>query len=281
LFFLDKLVSVYIPTHNRKGLVERAIRSVLNQTYGNIEIVVVDDCSSDGTFEYISFMFKSFSNVIILRNLEPKGACYSRNRAVENASGYFVTGLDDDDIFVNTRVESFIQAWDDNYSGLYSNVIINESGKLKKFSRYKVTTISKLIKSNCIGNQLFTTKDNFISVNGFDVNMPAWQDYELWLRFCLLIGPLKNTSCFDYIWDLSHEHERISSSFNRIEKAFQLIYVKHKDLYVGKHKKYLFYNMFCYPEFKVRPSNFLLVLNNAGFYLSFKLLIKKVLFIKN
>ena len=98
--------------------------------------------------------------------------------------------------------------------------------------------------------------------------MPAWQDYELWLRFASKLGRLKNTHHYDYVWDLSHDHERISKSLDRIERAFQLMSYKHESLYRKADKKYLYFNLLCYPEFKLKLSNIYTTFMSIGFFLT-------------
>src|SRR5690606_21493496 len=105
------LVTVYIPTYNRLNLLRLAVVSVLNQDYENIELIVVDDGSSDGTVEFLSVLSAKESGVRYLVNEKNAGACVSRNRAIEIARGEFVTGLDDDDYFFPERIRLFVEAW--------------------------------------------------------------------------------------------------------------------------------------------------------------------------
>lgn len=90
------LVSFIIATYNRKAFVCGAIRSILNQKYNNIEIIVIDDCSSDGTLECIRENFKD--TVISYRNISNMGPAYSRNIGLGFASGKYIGLLDSDDI---------------------------------------------------------------------------------------------------------------------------------------------------------------------------------------
>ena len=92
------LVTIYIPTKNRLKLLNRAIESVKKQTYKDIEIIVVDDGSTDGTTEYLAQEINSGTLKAIF-NKKSLGACAARNKAIEMATGDFITGLDDDDYF--------------------------------------------------------------------------------------------------------------------------------------------------------------------------------------
>ena len=85
-------ITVIIPTYNRKKLVNKAIKSVLNQTYSNIEIIVIDDCSTDNSENEIKKIKDTRIRYIKLR--KRKGANYARNRGILKASGEFISFLD-------------------------------------------------------------------------------------------------------------------------------------------------------------------------------------------
>src|SRR5690349_4147785 len=104
-------VSIYIPTRNRRRSLEKAVRSVLEQSHANIQAVIVDDASSDDTWSFIEGIRASDNRVMALRSESPGGAPRARNRAIAAASGDFVTGLDDDDFFHPDRVATFVAAW--------------------------------------------------------------------------------------------------------------------------------------------------------------------------
>ena len=92
------LVSAIITTRNRPQLLERAVKSILCQTYPNIEIIIVDDASTDHTPELVE-KYKHCSSIEIryLRQSECFGAPAARNLGISKANGKFIAGLDDDD----------------------------------------------------------------------------------------------------------------------------------------------------------------------------------------
>lgn len=96
-------VSVIMPAYNHSELTKKAIKSVIDQTYKNWELVVVDDCSSDDTGEAVA----SFSDPRIryFRNESNQGCAYSRNRAIKESSGEWVATLDSDDMWANEKLE--------------------------------------------------------------------------------------------------------------------------------------------------------------------------------
>jgi GT2 family glycosyltransferase len=99
------LISIVIPTHNRKRMLDRLLMSTLKSTYKNIEIIVIDDASSDGTFEYIKQKYKK---VKIFRNKKNLFTAGSRNTGFKKATGDFVFFIDDDNILDRFAVERMV-----------------------------------------------------------------------------------------------------------------------------------------------------------------------------
>src|SRR5690554_2355488 len=102
------LVSVIIPTYNRGGTIIRAIQSVISQTYSNLEIIVVDDCSSDNTEELVSSI--DDARLVYLKLNENVGGSSARNEGLQICRGEFITFLDSDDEFLPTKVEEQYKA---------------------------------------------------------------------------------------------------------------------------------------------------------------------------
>lgn len=234
---LDPLVTVYIPTYNRLKLLQRAIESVLNQTYKNIEIIIVDDCSKDGTYQYLKELASKNSKIHFFIKKTNSGACVSRNIAIEKANGYFITGLDDDDYFHPNRIETFVnearkndkRAYFSSYNIKVSDSIIRQPSILTILKRNKISNHNLLLRRNFIGNQIFVKTEYLRNSGGFDPHLKAWQDLECWYN-------LLKTQEIEAIFikkptqtiDISHEHERISTQ--KISKIFDSY-----DYFIKKH----------------------------------------------
>lgn len=94
----NDLISIIVPCYNVEKYVEKAINSILGQSYENIEILAVDDCSSDKTYEILLELNKKYSNKIrVIKNKKNKGAAYSRNVALKQAKGKYIGFIDPDD----------------------------------------------------------------------------------------------------------------------------------------------------------------------------------------
>lgn len=234
------LVTIYMPTYNRVELLKRAVESVLSQNYENIELIVVDDCSSDGTHQYLDDMANKDSRFRYFINDKNSGACVSRNRAIFLANGEFITGLDDDDYFLPNRISNFVESWKvrrEDCIALYSNSYFsNVKDKTLRVNRIKKCSKSDLIFFNWIGNQVFTRTEWLKEINGFDENLPAWQDLECWYRLLCF----NNTKAYlvpeySYFIDASHPHERITTGKTKaILKAYSHICEKYQFNYIQR-----------------------------------------------
>ena len=105
----DKKVSVIIPCYNHGCFVSEAIESALNQTYKNIEVVCVNDASTDNSAEIIQKYADKYNNVIFVNQKTNGGLSHSRNTAIENASGYYILPLDADDKIHPSYVEKAVK----------------------------------------------------------------------------------------------------------------------------------------------------------------------------
>jgi len=225
----NKLVSIYLPTHNRSSLLKRAISSVLEQTYDNLELIICDDCSSDDTWNVIKNFMEQDKRVIGLRNEVPMGACISRNKCIERATGEYITGLDDDDYFLTDRIEILIDCIRTKQVSLVcSNLIYKYKDKDLVGERYSgMINKNDIGYRNIVGNQIFALTSLFKKVNGFDVNAPAWQDYDLWFRLINSYGPCYRVKTPTYVMDISHDLERITTS-SKAYQGYKYFLQKHK-----------------------------------------------------
>lgn len=101
-----KKISVIITTHCRSNMLENAIKSVINQSYSNIEIIVIDD-NADNLDERIKTrnIVKKYKNIILIENEKNLGGAISRNVGIKNSTGELLSFLDDDDIYMPNRIE--------------------------------------------------------------------------------------------------------------------------------------------------------------------------------
>lgn len=226
LFSEKPLVSVYIPTHNRSNLLVRAIDSVLAQSYKNVEIIVCSDGSKDDTDIVMKQYCQKNHNIVYLKNDSPQGACAARNKAINAAKGEYITGLDDDDVFHPLRIELLLDLYDDDKSFICSSLFERDLTQFDHPSFFakslgktevKEVTLDAVFLDNIVGNQIFTKTAKLKEIGGFDVEMPAWQDYDTWVRMLLKFGNGTLVNSVLYIADIDRNISRITHSPNRIK----------------------------------------------------------------
>lgn len=98
-------ISVILPMYNAENFIEETIKTVLNQTYQNFEILIVDDCSNDKSVNIVESLMKEYKNIKLYKNTENLGVAISRNRAVKNSNGRFICYLDADDLWLPNKLE--------------------------------------------------------------------------------------------------------------------------------------------------------------------------------
>lgn len=238
---MEKTVSVYIPTHNRPLFLDRALDSLLKQTYKNFQVLVCDDGSSSSYENVVSKYKDKFENFVFVRNEIPKGACFSRNRLIQIADGEYITGLDDDDEFLPSRLEDFLTSKSlGRYAYLCAGLIINTTkGLIKKPIKSGLITLPQLLNKNIVGNQIFIKREDFIRTGCFDVSLPAWQDYDAWVRVTQLCGNGYRENKLNYKMNIDHEEGRISNS-PKAKIGYEMFIDKHKNILSNVNRSNLY-----------------------------------------
>ena len=103
-------ISVIVSVYNTEKYIEKCLDSLLNQTYSNIEIVVINDCSTDGSLKILKKYAKKYDNMMLIENKENKGLSYSRNVGLEKATGKYIGYIDSDDYVDSTYYEQMMKA---------------------------------------------------------------------------------------------------------------------------------------------------------------------------
>jgi len=179
------MVSVVIPAYNAEKYIEKTVRSVLKQTYTNFEVVIVDDCSTDGTFAIIQALAKEDARIKCYQNEKNSGVSITRNHAIERAKGNYVALLDADDLWMETKLEKQVKlAQETNAQIVYcSYAFVDENDKeiLRPFivpltTNYEATLGKSVISCSTamIERQLFETYK-------FEPDV-YHEDYVLWLK---------------------------------------------------------------------------------------------------
>lgn len=183
------LVSIIITTFNRREFIVQAVDSALAQTYENIEVIIVDDGSTDGTDDLIRKTYGNDDRVSYYYKENGKRAS-AFNLGFKMSSGQFIAILDSDNRYKPERIESGMTALLENpgFDISYSDIItINEAGAelhRRNMRRYSGNISDKLVYDNCVSiNTALIPRFCFEDLGLMDESYKRSDDYELWLRF--------------------------------------------------------------------------------------------------
>jgi glycosyltransferase involved in cell wall biosynthesis len=182
-------VNIILPTYNRAQLIARAIKSLLNQTYQDFEIIVVDDGSTDNTEEVVKKI--DDKRIRYIRHKENKGAATARNTGIKAAKAQYIAFQDSDDEWLLEKIEKQIIAFKNVspkvgvvYTGFWK---IQDNKKIYMHSfniKSKEGDIHEsLLKGNFIATPAtLIKKECFERIGMFDEKLPTLEDWELWIR---------------------------------------------------------------------------------------------------
>lgn len=179
-------VSVIIPTYNRRVMVREAIASVLAQTFGGFELIVVDDGSADGTDEELA---RLGAESIRIERTANRGPAAARNHGVEVARAPLIVFLDSDDLWSPTKLERQLAFMRENPGCEIlqcGEIWIRDGRRVNPGMRHRKRAGDFFVESlrTCLvsPSAVLMSKELFDSVGGFDEHMRAAEDYDLWLR---------------------------------------------------------------------------------------------------
>jgi len=188
---MGKLVSVIIPVYNREGTIKRAIQSVLEQTYCNVEVIVVDDCSDDHTRSVVSSI--QDNRLYLLCQNERRGANAARNKGINNAKGDYIAFQDSDDEWLPNKLERQIELMEkQGFLGSYCAFYYYSDGQRFIFPRdfYNIDKYQSNLKTLIKYDSVVSTQTLIISRKilkmldnqYFDEHMPRMQDFDFVVR---------------------------------------------------------------------------------------------------
>jgi glycosyltransferase involved in cell wall biosynthesis len=188
-------VSVVIPTFKRSEMLVRAVDSVLNQTYQDIEVIVVDDNSPDTEYrrktEQVMKGYEGDSRVKYIQHPENRNGSAARNTGVRNSEGEFIGLLDDDDEYLPRKVEVSVkklQSLDDSWGACYTGIMkLLKNQTMQKSSQHREGSLllQTLARNSFIGggSNLVIRRSAFDFIGGFDESFSHNQDLEFQIRF--------------------------------------------------------------------------------------------------
>lgn len=184
----NPLISVIIPCYNAEKYVEQAVRSVMTQTYKNLEILCCDDCSTDSTLQILQKLAAEDSRIKVIHNEENLRLIDTLNKLVSLATGDFIARMDSDDICLPERLER-----------QYSYILQNPSVDLCGCNAFHINEQDKIIGKSCLPlkyddcrfflifystfyHPTIFAKAQVLKQNPYDKEFIHAEDYELWCR---------------------------------------------------------------------------------------------------
>lgn len=196
------LISIVIPTYNHAGYLGRALQSVLDQTYKNWEVIVIDNHSTDNTDEVMTRF--SEPRITYLKIHNKSVIATSRNTGICKAKGEWVAFLDSDDWWTSDKLQVCFDHINDRIDLIYHNLhTVTDNPRLFRFSRtnsWQVTPpalVDLLIRGNAIATSSVVIRTELlIQLNGMNESpdMVAAEDYNTWLRIAQLTEGFKYVS---------------------------------------------------------------------------------------
>ncbi len=232
---MEPLVSAVIVTHNRIDLLKAAVNSVLCQSWPALELIVVDDGSTDGTRSWME-SFAPSHRIDYCRLPAPSGANHARNTGILRAKGKYIALLDDDDEWLPEKIEKQVRlAEADPAVGVVS------CGRITVFADGRTETEDPApLSEGDLSREIFTSlrftssrllirKDLLEQAGLFDESLRAWQDYELMLRLSVLtrVGVVREGLVRYHVFP--DDPGRISNQLEGWQQAVALIRVRYED----------------------------------------------------
>jgi len=225
-----ELISIIIPTYNRSKFIKNAVHSVLNQTYKDIEIIIVDDCSTDATESIIAFI--GDERLKYIKNSKNTGVAFSRNIGIKNSKGSYISFIDDDDEWMPEKLEKQISRFKeltDDYGVVYCGYgIYNKSGVLngEKHPEFKGSVAKKMLAGSIMGGSTPLLRKRVFDVCGLhDTSLKNAVDWEMWIR-------VSQSFKFDFVDEVLVKYNihgnQLSVDIKNKIRALNIIKEKHK-----------------------------------------------------
>jgi glycosyltransferase involved in cell wall biosynthesis len=254
----NDLISIIVPSYNRENTILRTLNSVINQTYKNIEILVVDDFSIDNTVPIIKSIMETEPRLQLLINTENKGANYTRNRGIKRAKGKYFSLIDSDDEWYPETIEILwkkIITTSDKIGLVYpGTVFITDKYQRNMFPKFRGNVFRDLMTKGTFGGYPLIKQEVFDKVGLFDeseaLRFGGNQEYEMWIRISQhyeFESVNKILLKYYYQTDSITFKSAIKRPFKKI-KSYLYIYKKYKHQIIEDRDVYVF---FCYKIFEL------------------------------
>ena len=206
-------VTTVIPVRNREQFIVRALESVSSQTYPSMEIIVVDDASTDETPRIIEKLANKLSNLVLIKLPENVGAAKARNVGAEAARGDLLAFLDSDDTWYSEKLEKQISEFrvGEDIAALFCGVLVTTNNSShRNIPPTNVPLLTLYHHNPCSCSTAMIPKKVFTQVGGFDASLPSCHDWDLFIRLAE-IGKIRVVQ-EELSENYEHTEDRISNN---------------------------------------------------------------------
>lgn len=195
-------ISVIMPVYNTEAYIWEAIESILQQSFIDFEYIIIDDGSTDKSYDICLGYAKKDSRIRLYKNSENKWISYTRNKLIEYADTWYIAPQDSDDISESDRLEREFNFLEDNIDyGVVSgnNSIINEKWNCIWLRKYSDDIKNTVLKKSPISQWSSMFRKHIFTLLGwYDSTLSVAEDYDLWLRMYSYGYGIKNLDFIMY-----------------------------------------------------------------------------------
>lgn len=248
------IISIIVPTYNRASIIGRTINNLLEQSFINFEIIIIDDCSTDDTEQII----KQFDDnrIRYYKNVMNKGACYSRNRGIMLASGEYIAFQDSDDLWKTNKLKEqlrylkeknadivFCQMEQFNEQGIRISTIPD------RLIENNTIDYPTLLNGNLISTQTILGKRECFKNIAFDESLPRFQDWDLVLRLSQKYKIIFQNSIFvtQFL-----QKDSISKNYYKAVEGLKIIYSKYYTENNNKDSNFYYWNLLGTCQYQIK-----------------------------
>ena len=179
------MISVVMPNYNGEKFIAQAIESILNQTYKDFEFIIIDDCSTDNSWNIIQEYARKDKRIRAYRNEKNLGVSGTLNYGLSHVTGEFIARMDSDDISSKLRFEKQVKKLEEGFDVVGSDIkIINSSSKIIGSRVYRDDISNVIVIESPLAHPSVMFRASLIKDLGvYSSSFKVSQDYDLWLRF--------------------------------------------------------------------------------------------------
>ena len=237
---MELLVSIIVPVYNRQNTLARTAQSALSQSWKNLEVILVDDGSSDASLDVAKRIQSRDPRVRVLTNERTKGASGARNTGLDVARGEWITFLDSDDLLDHRMIERLVgtlKAGRADIVTCHTRLMRADGTREKKVGEFRWNACGDISESILSGevyvdmNAALIQRESLLDISGLDEDCPSFQEWDLHIR---LSKSCQYACCPELLVDYYQHPDQMSKDAVRSMKGLLFVYRKHKNRWANR-----------------------------------------------